>query len=186
MRPGSLGYVSSALAVLTVLALLGCGPKAPGTTSLPDAALRTWFDNSLHLDLENERFWGRQDEETLLRQLGHADVVAVGSIESIGLASHYGAERHLNLAFRPEELLHGTLDGELDRDRQLVVRIPATTEAFEIARRLPEWNGGLRFLLLLKRAHDDARELCWAIYLPPSRLLAQVRTLFARLPRGSG
>jgi hypothetical protein len=178
-----------------VFALSGCRARTPATApALPDA---TWFDNSLHLDLENERFWGRQDEENLLRQLGYADVVAVGSIQSIGLASHYGAERHLNLAFRPDELLHGTLDQELDRDRQLVVRIAASAEAFEIARRVPQWNSSVRFLLVLK--HQCAREggpgarralersdqghcgLRWAIYLPTARMLARVRTLFSRL-----
>jgi hypothetical protein len=169
---------------LCLLVLGGCASERPTTRWQP--GMKAWFTNdSLHVDADRRKTWTREDEEQLLRQLGHADVVAVGSIHSLQQASHYGAARQLSLAFRPAEVLHGSLEGDLDRDRLLVVHVAPRGEAIRAARALPTRPGQSRYLLVLKRRPlpGGGHQLRWAIYQPSTTLLAHVRSLFARLQK---
>jgi hypothetical protein len=163
-----------------------CAPGAPPKTGWRPA-MGAWFSNdALHLVLDDAHPWTRQEKETLLHQLGHADVVAVGSLHSINQATIYGAAQHLALAFAPAEVLHGSLDAELDRKtRLLVVPVAPSAEAVQLADRIPRRPAGAHYLLLLKRAPrtSGGHQLRWAIYQPTRQLLSHVRSLFSRLHR---
>lgn len=174
---------SAHMTCLCLLVLGGCATDKPAARWEP--GMKAWFTNdSLRVDADRQETWTRADEEVLLRQLGYADVVAVGSIHSIQQASHYGAARQLSLAFRPAEVLHGSLEGDLDRDRLLVVHVAPSGEAIKAARALPTRPDRARYLLLLKRRPlpGGGHQLRWAIYQPSATLLAHVKSLFARLP----
>jgi hypothetical protein len=176
---------SSSIILLAALAA-GCAPDVqPKTGWRP--GMGAWFSNdALHLVLDDTHPWTRQEEETLLHQLGHADVVAVGSLHSINQASIYGAAQHLALAFAPAEVLHGSLKAELDsKTRLLVVPVSPSAEAVHLADSIPRRPAGTHYLLLLKRAPraNGGHQLRWAIYQPTRRLLSHVRSLFTRLQR---
>lgn len=174
-----------ALLLLAALAA-ACAPGAPPNTGWRPA-MGAWFSNdALHLVLDDTQPWTRQEEETLLHQLGHADVVAVGSLHSINQASIYGAAQHLALAFAPAEVLHGSLEAELDsKTHLLVVPVSPSADAMQLADRIPRRPAGAHYLLLLKRAPraNGGHQLRWAIYQPTRQLLSHVRSLFTRLQR---
>lgn len=168
----------AALLVLTV----GCASSQTATDWKP--GMSAYFSNDvIHLDLDSKRPWTKQDEETLLHQLGLADAVALGSLRTLQQASQYGADSHLSLAFRPAEILHGALKDDVDASNQLVVEIAPSEEALRIAQRLPARAGDTRFLLLIKRQPrpEGGHDLRWAIYEPSPELMSRVRSLFRRL-----
>jgi len=170
--------------LLLAASLAACASGPPKTGWRP--AMGAWFTNdALHLNLDDTHPWTRQDEETLLHQLGHADVVAVGSLHSVNQASVYGAAKHLALAFQPAEVLHGSLAQDLDpKTRLLVVQVSPSVEANQqVSRHIPQHPARTDYLLLLKRAPQGkgGHQLRWAIYQPTKRLLSHVRSLFSRL-----
>ena len=134
----------------------------------------SWFSSD-PLDPGNvRREWTREDEERLLRQMGYADTVAIGTLRLVAQYTPENAPGQLTLAFQPEEVLFGSLTGRLDGDGTLPLH-PAPGQR----QNLDELSGA-RFLLFLKQ---EGEQLRWASYRPSAKLLAEVRSRYKSLKK---
>ena len=93
--------------------VFGCGEPKPKRVNWQDA-MQVWFSNSSVRPTEPPRdLWTRKDEELFLRRIGFADIVAIGTVRVVTLFSSLGADQQVGLAFRPIEVLHGSLEDQL-------------------------------------------------------------------------
>ena len=133
---------------------------------------------------QGARGWTAEAEEQLMQRMGYADAVAVATVREVRRHDKYGTPRFVGLDFHLREVLHGSLDGELDERRVLRLSIEeqqeeALASTVEKIRQLPD----TRFLVFIKRSPDGdgADRLRWAFYSPNRRLLARVRALYRDL-----
>jgi hypothetical protein len=121
-------------------------------------------------------YWTRQDEEMLLRRMGFADIVAVGTLRVVSQCNRSGVPFQLTLAFRPEEQLFGKLE-----EGEVMLKLDATSDDFQRALGVQKDLVGTRYLMFFKRKSE--KELRWAFYRPTARLLDEIRTRYASLAR---
>ena len=133
---------------------------------------------------QGARGWTTEAEEQLMQRMGYADAVAVATVREVRRHDMYGTPRFVGLDFHLREVLHGSLDGDLDERRVLRLDIAEEQEAalastVEKIRQLPE----TRFLVFIKRSPDGdgPDRLRWAFYSPNLKLLARVRALYRDL-----
>jgi hypothetical protein len=170
-----------ALLLLPVLAA-GC---ASAQTDKPAVAWRdgmqNWFDTgSVDPDEPPRQLWDSQDEDTLLRRLGYADAVSVGTMRLVSQYEKHSQPSQLTLAFAPEEVLFGSLKAQLDTQRELALRLDRSSQDFELALRVQRQLPGTKYLVFFKQRPDrhGKRRLLWSLYKPSKRLLAEVRTRY--------
>jgi hypothetical protein len=148
--------------------------------------MNNWYgNNSIDIDLSHGDQWTRKDEDLLLRRLGHADLVAVGTIRLVTHFSRYNTPRNMSLSFKPEEVLHGSLKGDLDQEQLLVMHISPNTHSFDIAKKIQDHPTKVHYLVLIKRKplSNGQHQLRWVIYQPSREIMARVRFLFSQLSR---
>jgi len=184
--------------LLAVLTAAGSCSKRKTVAWRPE--MRRWFDNStVGPNDESVDGWTRRDEELFLRRIGYADVAAIGTVRMVTTFSHHRSPRQVALAFRPRELLYGTLEGRLDAQGELALVLGEAMVGVRVARLLSEHLPGRRYLLFLKdkpvapgprhkvsgwraslwRPPPVPRpEHRWALYRPEPRLLRQVRAMY--------
>ena len=91
-----------------------------------------------------------------------------------------GAPKRIALAFRPDEVLHGTVDNLTDEQGEMLLPLASGDLDFQLALRVFDHLPGSRYLLLLKRRprQGSASELRWALYNPDRQLIAEIRAMF--------
>jgi len=170
------------LLILTMLVTIaGCASRATTARSWSPQMAALFSDSSLKPDEVPREKWSRDEEDQLLRQMGFADTVAVGTLRLVSQYAPRDTPRQLALAFRADEVLHGSLDKELDDARELTLRLDPSSREFRLALHLQQQLPGARFVLFLK--HNARGELHWACYRPSAQLLVELRTRFAWLAR---
>jgi hypothetical protein len=147
--------------------------------------MQTWYSNtSIRPDEPPRQLWTREEEELFLRRVGHADVVAIGSVRIVKLFSRLDTARRVSVAFRAQQVLHGTLKGLLDDEKQLILPINPGDLDFQMALKTQSHVVGSRYVLLLKLKPGKKQPvLRWAIYRPEQRLLTEIRTMFKWLKK---
>lgn len=179
MRPALLRFPT--LLVLAVLLGAGCASSSTRPAVAWRDGMQSWFDNgSVDPDEPPRSLWDARDEDALMRRLGYADVVAVGTLRLVAQVEDHSRPSQLTLAFGPDELLFGALDERLDERRQLMLRLDPGSPDFEVARKIQRQLPGTRYLVFFKQRPglDGARRLLWSFYRPSAQLLAEVRTRY--------
>ena len=131
------------------------------------------------------RLWENADEELLLRRMGYADAVAVGTIKLVSGVERRGSSGQLALAFRPREVLYGSLEADRDTGGQLRLRLDPSAADYRLAKRIQAQLPGTHYLLFLKRQprRDGTNHLRWAFYRPRRKLMSEVRSRYRMLKR---
>lgn len=131
------------------------------------------------------RLWDTEDEELLLRRMGYADTVAVGTIRLVTNYERRGTSGQLALAFRPREVLYGSIDKDKDTDGELHLRLDPSAADYNLAKKIQSQLPGTHYLLFLKRRPqgDDKHDLRWAFYRPRRKLMAEVRARYRWLKK---
>jgi len=148
--------------------------------------MRQWYTNTSVRPPEPPRLqWERADEDMLLKRLGFADVVLVGTARVVTLFTMLDAPTRVALAFRPDEVLYGEVDDLTDEQGELLLPVTPSDLDFQLALRVLDHIAGRRYLLLLKRRPDSRRqpELRWSFYNPDRKLLEEIRAMFAWLKK---
>ncbi len=175
--------VTLALASLTILA--GCAGSGKQEIKW-SGSMESYFENtSVRPGEPPRRLWEHADEELLLRRMGYADAVAVGTIKLVNGVERRGSSGQLALAFRPREVLYGTLSKDRDDDGQLRLRLDPTAADYRLAKKIQAQLPGTHYLLFLKRRHrsDGTHGLRWAFYRPRRKLMSEVRARYLMLKR---
>ncbi len=176
-------------ALLVALAALGalgaCKPPPPPVTWRDDFALL--YSNTSVLPSDPPRhLWTRADEELLQRRLGFADCVAIGRTKIVTTYSTFSSPKQLGLSFRPSEIIHGSLEGLLDGDGDLILQLtPASTDDFQLAIKVQRTLAGTRYLVFLKQQPQPGRGPVWhwALYRDDPELIREVRASYELLRR---
>jgi len=136
-----------------------------------------YFANeALDADDSPRECWTPDDEDRLLRQMGYADTVAIGTLRVVTrYTPSVDRAGQLTMAFRPDEILFGSLSDRLDDEGQLQLHTGPDA---------PGSQPGARYLLFLKQA--KGKDLRWASYRVSPRLLDEVRRRYAWLRRHRG
>jgi len=131
------------------------------------------------------RLWDSVDEELLLRRMGYADTVAVGTIRLVSKYEHRGRSGQLALAFRAREVLYGSLNEDQDTEGELTLRLDPSAADYSLARKVQSQLPGTHYLLFLKRRPrgGDKPDLRWAFYRPRRKLMAEVRSRYRWLKK---
>lgn len=177
---------TSAMLAVTGLWILTAG--CAGSTK-PEVNWRgsmgSYFENtSVKPGEPPRRFWDTADEELLLRRMGYADTVAVGTIRLVSGYEHRGTGQ-LALAFRTREVLYGSIDQDKDTDGELRLRLDPSAADYSLARKIQKQLPGTHYLLFLKRRprRDGKHDLRWAFYRPRRKLMAEVRARYRWLKK---
>jgi hypothetical protein len=168
--------MSKASGLMAVLCLTACASHPKHTTAW-SSSMGAVFSNQSVKPAEPPRgYWTRQDEEMLLRRMGFADIVAVGTLRVVSQCNRSGVPFQLTLAFRPEEQLFGELE-----DEEVMLRLDASSDDFQRALAVQKDLVGTRYLMFFKR--KGSNELRWAFYRPTRSLLNEIRARYASLAR---
>lgn len=170
----------SALLVALVSASCASTPTDP-TVGWRDGMQELFDNGSVDPDEPPRHLWEHQDEEALLKRMGYADVVAVGTLRLVGQFTDHSLPSQLSLAFAPDEVLYGSLDDKLDAQRELMLRLDPGSRDFHVALRIQQQLPGTRYLVFLKQQPSRQRRLVWSFYKPSKRLMAEVRAQFRML-----
>jgi hypothetical protein len=178
--------------VTTLAAALGLGWGCASTQTDTSPRWRqsmtgVFSNDSVTHDETPREYWSAADEELLLRRMGFADTVMVGTLRLLSQVERGEVTGELTLAFTPEEVLYGTTEGKLDGAGELTLQPEPGSEEFSRLSRVTQELTGVRYLLFLKRPADGS--IRWGIYRPSPSLLAEVRNRYAALRRhqeGSG
>lgn len=148
------------------------------------------------------KHWTRSEEELFLKRLGHADLTVLGVVSSVGTFSKHEDPRQVTLTFLPQRVFYGSLEGKVDKNKELVLELGEQVLDFRRAVRVGRYLPGKRYLLLLKekpappasgpegegweaslwRPPAKAKPTFrWALYRPEKKLLEQVRELYQLL-----
>lgn len=179
--------------------LLPAGCSRTPKTAWHDSMER-WFSSSAARPTDPPYArWTRQDHDLFLRRIGHADVAAVGTIRLVTTYSMYGATKQVGLLFRPQKVLHGSLEDDLDEQEELPLRLSDSAPDFRLALLLRDHLPGKRYLIFLKEKPSDEDSgpqrtgwraslwrppppppaaYRWALYRPEPALLARVREMY--------
>lgn len=161
-----------------------------------------WFNNASVTPPEPDpRDWTRAEWDVFLRRIGFADSAALGTLEAVTTFAELTTPRQVAIAFRPLELLHGSLAGAADEAGCVVLVLEAGALDFNTALAAAGRAPGRRFLLFLKEQPQRnprppagwegslwqqpvlKKRFAWALYRPEQLLLARVRTMYAWLAR---
>lgn len=172
-----------ARAITIVLAALvgACGPSPQAAPGWNTSMSHVFSNDSVEPDRLPRQYWTADDEELLLKRMGFADTVVVGTVRVVSQLAQGGVARRLTLAFQPREVLYGSVEGQVDSDGELTLQPEPGTDEFRRALRAQKSLPGTRYLLFLKRR--GAGESRWALYQPSAGLLADVRGRYAALKR---
>ena len=168
------------LLLLSLSGHLACG-STPKPVTWQDS-MQSWYNNgSVRPDQPPRSLWERPDEDLLQKRIGFADLVVVGTAHVVTLFSALDAPRQLALAFRPQEVIHGSLDGLVDQEGELLLTIDSSDEDFQMAVKTFEHLPGSRYLLVLKRkpSKDSKKpQVRWSLYKPDKTLLREIRAMY--------
>lgn len=170
---------------LALLALLvgACSSGAGQNTAWRDDLTRIFSNNSVQPSEPPRELWTVADEEMLQRRLGHADCVAIGRMKLLSVYATFSSAKELSLVFRPKELLHGSLEGALDKDGDLQLQLtPSSSDDFRLALQLQKHLPGTRYVMFLKRQPVGSRAVWhWALYRDDPKLVAEIRAAYELL-----
>jgi len=168
-------------ALLVALAAAGCGTAQAPVTWSDDMAL--YFSNSSVRPSDPPRhLWTQADEELLLRRLGHAECVAIGSTKVVSEYSDLSSAKQLTMAFHPQEIVHGSLEGSLDKDGDLMLQLTPSIEDFRLAVQVQRELPGTRYIAFLKRKPaPDGPVWHWALYAHDPALVTEIRAAYQLL-----
>lgn len=172
---------SCLLLVLLANACASSQRVAPGWT----ASMGDWFSNDSVDPYQPPRdYWTAQDEDVLLRRMGYADTVVVGTLRVVSQYGRGEVPSELTLAFHADELLFGSLERQLDEAGEVLLQPEPASPEFKLALRIQRNLPGTRYLLFLKRQPQGKTEqLRWALYRPTHQLLQEIRSRYAALRR---
>jgi hypothetical protein len=143
--------------------------------------MQDWFSNT-SVPLEPPRpLWTREDEALFQRRIGYADVASVGTIRVVNLSSVHDADRQVSLAFRPVEMLYGSLADKLDDEKQIHLTLGPSDTDFQRALAAQQHLPGSRYLILLKwkpEKDNEQAQTRWALYRADKQLLAEARAMY--------
>lgn len=168
----------------TVIPLLflaaACGTAEPGPARWQDAMQRWYANTSVRPPEPPRAQWERVDEDLLLKRVGFADVIAVGTARDVTLFTMLGAPKRVALAFKPREVIYGTLDDLTDEQGELLLPLSPGDLDFQLALRVLDHIAGSRYILLLKRRPHakGSPTLHWSLYKPDRQLLTEIRAMF--------
>lgn len=170
---------TAALLAAASSALLACKTSSSAVRWTDE--MEQWYPNSSVRPTEPPRaLWSRADEELFQRRVGNADVVALGTLRLVTIYRMFDAPRQIGLAFRPQEVLFGSLGAWLDKEGELQVPLNPSDEDFRMAAKANARLAGTRYLIVLKRkpSSDDRVVLRWAMYVPDEVLMTELRAMF--------
>jgi len=178
-----MGRTFRCLGILVTLAGAACSSGPGETTTWRDDLTRIFSNNSVQPSEPPRELWTVADEEMLQHRLGHADCVAIGRMKLLSVYATFSAARELSLVFRPQEILHGSLEGALDKEGDLQLQLtPSTSDDFRLALQLQKRLPGTRYVMFLKRQPVGSRAVWhWALYRDDPRLLAEIRAAYELL-----
>jgi len=170
--------------IMLLLTMAACGPTTPDPARWQDA-MREWYTNTSVRPPEPPRpQWERADEDLLLKRLGFADVVAVGTARVVTLFTMLDTPKRVAVAFLPEEVLFGDLANLIDKQGDLLLPVAPGDLDFQLALKVLDHIAGSRYVLLLKRKPGVQQpQLRWSLYAPDRKLLAEIRAMFAWLKK---
>jgi hypothetical protein len=177
------GHHRLLLLVQSIL-LLSCGSSKPEVRW--QDSMQDWFSNT-SVPLEPPRaLWTREDEVLFQRRIGYADVASVGTIRVVNLSSVHDSDQQVSLAFRPVEMLYGSLADQLDDDKQIYLTLGPSDEDFQRALSAQRHLPGTRYLILVKwkpAKGDERVQTRWALYRADKQLLAEARAMYSWLKK---
>jgi hypothetical protein len=167
-----------------LLALLGgCRTTAPASTWRDEMA-DLFGKSSVRPDDPPRYLWSEADVDLLQQRLGYADCAAIGTTRVVSTYSTFSKAKQVALAFHPEELIYGALEGELDRDGDLALQLTPAQNDFRLAVTVQRLLPGTRYLILLKRQPSQPPMWHWALYRDDAQLIREVRATYELLRRG--
>jgi hypothetical protein len=163
--------------------LAACSGSVGENTTWRDDLARIFSNNSVQPSEPPRELWSTSDEEMLQQRLGHADCVAIGRMKLLSVYATFSSARELSLVFRPQEVLHGSLEGSLDKEGDLQLQLtPASSDDFRLALQLQQHLPGTRYIMFLKRQQVAGRKLWhWALYRNDPRLVGEIRAAYELL-----
>ena len=167
---------------LTILALLWTGCAGSRQAVQWDDSMQGLFSGNPDNPTSHPRhLWSKADEERLLRQMGYADVAAVGTVRVVTQCDRYG-KRQVTLEFQVTEILHGDLDDELEDEQKLSLKMDTDSRHLQSTVKAAREIPGTQFLVFLKRKPQGSKSrLSYDFYRPNTRLLAEVKSIYSRL-----
>lgn len=165
------------LLALALLLGLVSSCAAPQRASSWMDHMEAWFNQGSLDGAELPRgHWSREEEELLQRRMGFAEVVAVGTLRRVTQVARSESPRELALVFRPSEVIFGSLEGQLDEEGAMPLRLDPSSAAFHAALSVESRLAGSRHLLFLRRGPGGVFH--WACYRPTPSLVAEVRARY--------
>lgn len=166
----------TAILSLSLLTLLCIGCAGSSQAVAWDDSMKPLFSGSPENPTSHPRhLWSRADEERLLQHMGYADVAVVGAVKVVTQCDRYGKQQ-VTLELSVKEVLHGDLDDEQK------LRVTTDLDSHKSTVRTARSDPGARYLVFLKRQpQGDARQVSYEFYRPSPRLMAEVRSMYARL-----
>jgi hypothetical protein len=161
----------------------GCRPPPAPVTAWRDDMAELFGKSSVRPDDPPRDLWTDADVELLQKRLGYADCAALGTTRLVSTYSAFNRARQLALAFHPEELIYGSLEGELDRDGDLGLQLTPAQNDFRLAVQLQRLLPGTRYLVFLKRQPGNPPIWHWALYRDDPQLIQEVRATYDLLRR---
>jgi hypothetical protein len=170
---------------LLLLALLpACRAPAPQTAWRDDMA-ELFGKSSVRPDDPPRHLWSEDDVDLFQRRLGYADCAALGTTRVVSTYTTFSSAQQFALAFHPDEFLHGSLEGELDRDGDMTLRLTPAQNDFRLAVHLQRLLPGTRYLVFLKRQPSQPPIWHWALYRDDPQLIRETRAVYDLLQRES-
>jgi hypothetical protein len=158
-----------------------CGTSQSGTSWRDDMAL-LFSSSSVQPTDPPRQMWTQTEEEILLRRLGHADCVAAGTTKIVSVYTALSTPEQLAMTFHPQEILHGSLVGTLDKEGDLLLRLTASAEEFQQAVRQQKSLAGSRYVIFLKKQPSPEGPIWrWALYRHDPRLISEIRAAYSTL-----
>lgn len=177
--------MNPAMFALTSLWILAAGCAGTSQQVQWRGSMGTYFESaSVKPGEPPRRLWENADEELLLRRMGYADTVAVGTIRLVSAMERRGSGQ-MALAFRAREVLYGSLEQDKDAEGVLRLQLDPSASDNRMANKILKQLPGTHYLLFLKRRprKDGKHDLRWAFYRPRRQLMAEVRTRYRWLKK---
>lgn len=163
--------------------LAACAASTSEGTAWRDDLSRIFSNNSVQPSEPPREHWSLADEEMLQQRLGHADCAAIGRMKLLSVYATFSSARELSLVFRPQEILHGSLEGALDKEGDLQLQLtPASSDDFRLALQLQKHLPGTRYIMFLKRQPVGGRKVWhWALYRHDPKVVSEIRAAYELL-----
>lgn len=170
--------------LLAALVCAGCGGPPLKVVPWNDSMSSLFANTSVEPNEPPRELWTTADEEVLQRRLGFADCVAVGRTKLVSVYTTHASMRQIAISFRPLSVIHGSLDGALDKDGDLLLQLTPSEEDFQKAVQLQQKVITRRYLAFLKRrprGGGGGTVWVWALYRDDARLIDEVRVAYEAL-----